>query len=371
MKLIWLSLHNVVKIYKKHLLVFLLILTSMSVSSFGLLFYSGYSGRTCAERDLGKGDCLKIILAESVENKSLIKMLDELVIKQEQLDHLKLSSFQDSEERSETENSGQGTEEIENEISVTIVGEYNKKYQNRLLIGRNLTYEDTEALVMIPSELTRYLEYDDVPINATLDFGKDRLKVSGILSYTENNEVVVPIKYYIEMFHGKYLEAGFNGKLTREQRNQVDNILASYQNVDAYNWILMKPTLLSFDFWVEFFQILMIFLVIIINIFVIIYFLMLRMKQTYSIYLICGGGSKEILFIITLQAFFIMLLGILIGFVGFVILLPSVKSMNLLFQGSIFFYIAICILIAVATWLLSLITCNKVNHNIVIYRTSE
>ena len=371
MKTIWLALHNVKKIYKRHLFVFLLIVISMCVSSFGMLFYSGYIGQTCAEREEGNGDCLKLTLLDGGKGKNVIQTLDFMMMKYKQLSYIKINDSQNEEDDNAMKDSGMESTEETNEISISIVGEYNKQYEKTLLVGRNLLYEENEAVALIPSDYVTYLEYDDVPIDSKICFEKCNMNVVGVLSYMDEEAIIVPIKYYIENFEGKYLEIGFAERLSKSEREQIDREILEYGIGEESNWVLAKPVFQSWDFWYEFLQIVMIFLVIIINIFVIIYFLMLRMRQTYSIYSICGGGRIRTLFVIILQAFLIILIGNIIGSIVYLIFLPFAKSLKLAYQGSLVFYMIISALIGVISLIVTVITSIKVNRKITVYRTLE
>ena len=370
MRIIYLVLHNLKKLILKNKVIFLLVMISMSCSAFGILFYSGYVGTEYYSRMSDNGDSVDISIAENISETQLTKLIEQFENDTVTPNCIRLSENSD-EQLMKHETIIEGEELNLNEIHVSIIGEYNERYNKRLSVGRTLDKSEDGAVVVIPEDYIDYLDYDDTPLNAKINLDNHEFSVVGVMYYSDTDGIIVPINYYIQNLLTKNIKIGYDHSLSSAENKAVESILEKSDIIEEYQWTRAESALESFDFWIDFFQIILIFIVIILNVFVVIYFLISRMKRYYSICSLCGSVKRNNHLIILLQTFLLLLIGIIIGTVLFVIILPCLHQVKLIDAISLEFYLAVDSLMIVIVFIISAIMGALINRNITVYQTTE
>ncbi len=127
----------------------------------------------------------------------------------------------------------------------------------------------------------------------------------------------------------------------------------------------------TISFWIEFGQILLIFVVSIINLFTIIYFWIIRSKKTYNIYLICGCSRAKIIYLTVARSFIVILIGIISGSIIFSLFAGVLEKFNLITTENPLLYLLVIALIIAVTLVFSIAAAIKSNINKDIYHIEE
>lgn len=370
MKSVYIIVHNIKNLAKKNRMILSLVIVSTVVSTFGILFYSGYILKNYYDTQSKIQQEMEVTFKEEVNKQQVHEVLKKLINKEKRLIKVQVSDYDQNSHASDTTIIMESDKEDEN-TSVAVMGEYVTTYGKLLEAGRGIKLEEIGPLVLIPEELTNYIEYEVTPINKRFSTGGKEFEVVGVLGYSENDGIIVPVNYYIDHFPVNHLRICYAQALSKENRQALERILIKSQVIEDYQFTKVAFALFSSDFWIEFIQILIIFVVIIINIFVLIYFLMNRMKRSYKIYSICGGSSSRVYKIIVLQTFFLILVGITIGLIVYLCSLSILARYELVYDRMLSLYMELAMGVAAIEFLFSAVVGKIVHSGLGIYQIAE
>lgn len=370
MKLVYIIVHNIINLAKKNKLTLSLVILSTMVSTFGILFYSGYISKNYYDMCSKEGKKIDISLKDEASKQQVHGLIEKFLDKKNKPIKIQAFNFDQNSQENSTIIKVVSNQE-ESDVNVSIMGEFSLNYGKELLVGRGLKLREKEPVALIADDLVSYVNYDITPLNYLWKVDRKEFKLVGILSSLRSGEVVVPIDYYIEHYPVNYLRFYYAQALSKEIREGLENVLIQSKVVKEYQFSKIDFALFSFDFWIEFIQILVIFVIIIINIFVLVYFLMNRMKRCYKIYSICGGSSSRVYKIIVLQTFLLILLGILAGIIIYFGFLPIFSRYGLVYDEKLSLYIELATGIAIIEFLFSAVIGRIVHSSLDIYQIAE
>ena len=328
--------------------VFFIVLISMSLSVFGMLFFSGYFLYSYYESEMGSK--ITITLHPGTSGMDVLQLLSQLKTKNYETQQVKI------------------TTEKTDDFGVT--GEYNRQWNKSILNGKNYTLNEDRPYVIMAEYTVDFVKNGESPIGFRLK-DKEEFQVYGIVPYTENDGYCVPIQYYALHYPTETVRYCYAQKLDKKAVQKIDTTLKNSSAVATYHIVRAANPFLSTYFMEKFVQIVLIFSVIIINIFCMTYSWIIHFKRDYRIYEICGADKNCIVGIIMVQTIILMFIGVFTGNFLFFIVKTGVKHTTLVYQKSYVPYRGISLLLMVILTLFSSVLAKKVTKTNTVYRGSE
>lgn len=350
-KKVHLALYNIISMLRANNRLLILVMFSISVSVFGILFYSGYflySYYTAVG-----GSSITIELSPSVEREKVWHLVEQI-----------------SKIESETEKVYLLPEKVE---EVAVLGAYNSKWNDEsfLLLGNNHSLgEDTPSIIMA-EYMVKNLDDGKVPVGLMIECNGEYYQVTGIVSYTEYDGFQLPIKYYALHYDTKVIELSYSNQISFSEKKFIKEILDNSIIVERYSVGNNNNPFLSEDFLSVFLQILVIFSIVVVNAFSMAYYWITHFKRNYRIYAVCGASKQMIQNIIIVQNLVVMFVGVIIGNIVYVICQSIVKDFGLVYQGNYDVYVGISAIVFVILIIFSIILSSKVVKSDVIYNVTE
>ncbi len=351
MKKYILAIHNVKNMITSGNRLLYIVLFSIMVSVFGILFYSGYFLYTYYE-DLD-GSRITITLNEEQSGMEVWKLIESLEVEDNPAKQVLL--LPDSSDLDEYD----------------WYAEYNSGWEDNILLGTASALDEDGAVVTVPEyQLDGLgLKNGDIPIGMNITFQDTELEISGMVTITEYFGNALPVKYYALNYDTEKIIYIYEEPLGSEKAS-VDNLLSASGLVSDYKIKYENNPFVSDDFVNTFIQILLIFAAVIINVFVIAYYWIMHFKSNYCVYAICGADRNSILQIIFLQTCILMMPGIVLGNVLFFVFKKVICRYEIVYQGTgpylgVSFVILLCLL------LFCLVLAGRAVSEKYIYRTVE
>ena len=351
MKTFRLILHNIKRIAIHNRATFFIVIFSLIITTFGVLFYSGYIYNVSMERRIDYGEKLELYVSADSSTQDLKDIISKIEHEQD------IQSILVSYEKP-TQQDG----------TYDIVGEYNKLYSERILSGKYFERDEKNGVVVLPEySVGEIAGYNEFPIGKTLELDNTNLTIMGVISFLSTDYLVVPVDYYIENYSTEYICCTYNNSI----QNNLYEELSADTNIESICVISQKPILFTTSFWIEFGQILLIFTASIINLFAIIWFWIVSNKRTYNIYSICGSSKAKIICLITGQSFMVIFTGTILGAGLFSVFANVLGKYNLIATENLLLYLLVTILMLCITFLFSIIVTIKSNISNEIYHIKE
>lgn len=348
MKKYLLALHNLKYMLKKGNHVFFIVLISMSLSVFGMLFFSGYFLYSYYEAEMGSK--IDITLHPGIPGTDVLQLLSQLKEKNYVTQQVQMTA-------GETDDSG-------------VTGEYNRQWNKSVLDGKNYTLDEEHPYVIMAEYMVDFMKNGESPVGFHLK-DQEALQVYGIVSYTENDGYCVPVRYYALHYPTETVRYCYAQKLDKKTVYAINTTLKNSSAVADYHIVRTANPFLSADFMEKFVQIVLIFSVIIINIFCMTYSWIIHFKRDYRIYAVCGADKKSIVGIIMVQTIILMFAGVFAGNILFFIGKTGLKHTTLVYQKSYVPYLEISLLLMMILTVFSWFLAKKVTQTNTIYRGSE
>ena len=355
MNILLLIFHNIKKLITHNTITFLVVVLCLVISTFGILFYSGYIYKSSMERQSDRG--VKIILTINEQTpKDEIKEIIETLSSKEAIQNVLVAADQPN----------------QNEERYTLVGEYNVLYKDRLLFGNYFGRDENKPVVVMPENIIPQVVGLNInPIGKNINVGDVDFTIVGMVSYMLIDNLVIPVDYYLDKYPTRYIEITYEKLLSKDKYDFINTFVGSNSNIIYYE--IDKPTnvLLTLSFWMEFGQVLLIFSIIIINVFMIMFFWIQRSKLTYNIYSIYGGSKLQVLNVIAGQSVLIILYSILLGSLLFYLFSDVFVKANLIVSNKPLFYLITIGIEFLITVIFTIISSYKANKNNEIYIIKE
>lgn len=357
MKTIYLIFHNIKKLMQQHRLTVGIVVCSLAVSTFGILFYAGYTYIIASERRSEAGDVLRLAVRETAHSEEILQLIT----------HCK----EPAKMQSILAAAGKPTHALSAE-NYPVVGEYDANYDQRIQVGSNFEVSETRPLILLPEEYVgRAVGMNASPVGKQIHIGFAEYTVWGVASYLNYNYIVVPVEYYIRHLPVRYLEIKYQNQLGQAEKDRISKAMNQHKAIEYYEFYTPGSIAETPVFWIELAPIFLVFAAIILNVFTLIYFLMKQSKTIYNIYSICGGSRKKVMQIIISQCFILILAGILSGSVLFTIFSGFLEGINLIAGNAVWFYGMTLLLEIFITFLFTIGTALKANRNNELYIVKE
>ena len=351
-KNLWMIGFHLKKMQRSNRMLFWLVIISTMISTFGIFFFSGYIASNYDMTLEGSGDELAI-RQEFKKNESdeLYKGLEE-VTSDGVLDIICTNSDVDKDEE------------------FWIMGEYHKNYDERMQSGRMVELNETEPYVVVEDFSIYEMEFEDTPIGEYIDINGSRYEIIGVCSLTTEREAMVPVAYYLNHYDTDYITITFSEKMTSDKKEKIEDKLKKY-GVQNMEWVNPAKPWDDSGFWVNFVQVALIFVIIGINVYILVQYMLHKNKRNYCIYSICGGTENEIMGIVFGQVFVHLLIGTIFGTILAFILFQVMKPMDLLYLDDWHIYIVVYLLVVLMYAVLAWSIQCKTLKNLEIYQIEE
>lgn len=343
-----LNLMNMLR-YRSRLIVVVVI--SISASVFGILFYSGYFLYSYYEAI--DGSIVVMEMEAQTEENAIWNLIEKMWNIETETEKIYLLPN----EQDETE----------------LVGAYNRNWETGsfLLTGKNFLYGENTPSVIMAQYLVDLIEDGEVPIGKNIEFQGDVFKVVGIVSFTEYDTFFVPIKYFASQYHTKTMKYSYSKQLSNANKEKIKEIIENSNIVASYSIENANNPFLSEDFMSVFFQILLIFMVVVMNAFSMTYYSVMLFKKNYRIYAVCGASKKDIRTIILIQNIVLIFISVIIGNLLYIICKSMIKGYGLVYQGNYMVYIGVSAIVFLALLVFAYLLAKKVVKTDVIYIAVE
>lgn len=302
MYLLKLVFRNIIKMYRESRAIFLYISFGIIAAIFGLLFYSGYlmtyfsSGNTINELS---------IEFENEESKELILQIISDTMNESSLDSVYVYSG----------NQGGNGE-------IVTVGMYDARYNEHMCYGKFYEKTETKPYAVISDVTAERLGIFGVVEGKEIAIGDIKYEILGM--HRSAQEICIPPLYYIENFDVNSIRAEFNKRLSDKFLSKIENYGIKYKlknNEDIFS---------SGEFVFNFIMVILIFSVSFLNIFAMFSFWKTRMKNTFSVYFICGCKNLEKLILISGIVTVTIIINSMIGFGAFLILFRKFTNLGVI-----------------------------------------
>ena len=321
------------------------IFASITLSVLGMLFYSGYFLYDYYKNETDSE--VVISLKENSSSKDVINLLRDISIKEKHISEMWV--YKDSPENAE------------------VIGGYNKQWKDHTLVGKAYHIKDDKPYVLIAESLVESMEKFDKPTDKKVVIKGKELRIGGVIPYSDYDNYILPICFYINNYETDYINIKFDGKYYKKL---LKSVLDKNELVKEYD-IEDKNPFFSEDFMSAFIQILLIFSAVLINVFCMAYAWIKKFNKKFKIYAICGGTRTDIVEITMLQTFIVMFSGVALGNILFIILKEIIKSDEIVYQNSYVPYLGISLIIVVILMLFSYVLAIKSTKTDIIYNTME
>lgn len=352
MKTIFCAIHNIKKLIKQHIFLFCIICIGVAMSTFGILFYTGYiSNYFCGSED---GQTINISIKDNAD-KSRINDLAADLYNINGFNYIAVS--------------GEDYQEYDTSNSNCVLGEYSADFNENLLVGDTFDFNSTDNVALITEYAVMNMEIEGNPVGTKVN--NDSLKVVGVLNFNLYEGYIVPVKYYINNFEAKV----FNVKYSEEQRSEIKDIinekLSDYSDIIENCSFEYSSPFANNDFIITFIQILLIFCIAIINIFTMISFWVKSLKNEFKIYLIYGSSKMRIIATIMLQSIILFVLSSLLGITAFLVCSGVFVDLGIIISGHIFTYITAYAIVLLISIIQSFVLALRAAQQQEIYKIKE
>ncbi len=302
---------------------FYIILLGISVSVFGILFYSGYF--LYPYYQAAEGSKVTIDLKPSAAKREVWEIVSGLELTDCPVDYVFLLP--------------------ENPNLAEMAGGYSSRWNRRLMLGKNYGLNERRPLAVVAEYEVDFVEDGESPVGKVVNCQGEAFLAVGMVTFTEYDCYMVPVKYYA--LHGQTasIQYAYQKRLSYAQRNSIQRLLKASDRIEDFQIENNRSPFFSSDFMLSFMQILLIFAAIVINVFVMVYFWIIHFKKNYRIYAVCGAGKKEIHKIAMFQTMVLLSFGVVAGNIIFIIIRYFVRGYELVYQDGYGAYVGVSLFV--------------------------
>lgn len=344
-------------------------MVSIIVISYGVLFYAGYmlynyyiDGKVT--------DIIHIELNNQIPDEEIHHILECMKEQGRKCIIVSESPYK------EREAYGEITEEIM-ESRAQLVGACFDSYEGRLLAGEGYSIDEEKPCLLVSSFILEYGKLGKTigigknPVGREVEVNGHRMKIIGTKGNCSDADYEVPINYYIDNFNTKYIQVSYIKALRNKDKEQIGKALENFSGVKNYHIESEIPALLNYSFWLEFGQILLIFLIMTLNLFFILLFWIRSEKRKYNIYGVLGCSKRKRNLLLIAQNGVLLLVGQFFGGIIFMLTCGILSKLEIVYGGDFGIYLKIQgIYYLLVMVFLIIVTCNA-NRKQEIYVVKE
>lgn len=339
MKFISLLMHNILHLAKKKKYSFMVVMVSITVISYGVLFYAGYLLYSYYV-DGKVTDTIQIELDDQISKEEIHHVLE--CLKEDGRESIILSENP----YKKKEAYGELTEEIV-ESRAQLVGACYDSYEGRLLAGEGYSIDEGKAYLLVSSFILEYgkirrtIGIGQNPIGKEVEIKGKKMKIIATKDNCSDADYEVPINYYIDNFNSKYIQVEYIKALENKDKKQIEKELENSLGVKNFNIKSQIPALLDYGFWMQFGQILLIFLIMTLNLFFILLFWIQSEKRKYNIYAVLGCSKRKRNLLLIAQNGILLLAGGVIGSIIYMFTCGMLSKLDIVYGGDLSIYVKI------------------------------
>lgn len=312
MKLMYLVVRNLFHTFLQDKYLFILMVACTAVSAFGIYFYSYYLAGYYASYDCEQYDTVEITNFASASVDQMIQSIDDMDIRLIRDIYCK--------------------ESLQKETA-PIMGEYHSDYTSRLLSGTlyDIKEEDNKVIVdeLTMAAIADEIRYEDTPIGAKILINQMPYSIAGVCSITEFEEAIVPVKYFLRNYPVETIEIRFQKRMDTKKKKRIEGLF----DYADFAWSESQSIWENADFIMKLLQISIIFLVILINTYMISFYIAKKQRDKFNKYFVCGAFGKQLRFISFFQIILQEIPGILLGIVIFEAVHYGIRKYQVLYNG--------------------------------------
>jgi hypothetical protein len=314
MNLIALSINNIKSFFTQKRPLFLMIIFGLIISTFGLQFYTGFLMNSVKSATFLGNNTVSIILEDHTTPKEVKDLID--LIRGEIIPTPKrMTLFQEV----PVDDGTVATNGVTDQTTVDKLGEkipvIGEMINDPVWIetGKNFTENDTSSVALVTDSLLQKMNIQD-PIGKKVMYGDKTFTLIGVdMNYDLDTSISVPIPYFTKNYKTALIKCNFGKMLSPRQRTYLINKLKEMKFVSSYTIPVPTSPMKSKVFVFAFIQVLLIFVVSLVNIFSLQHYWIKHNKRLYGIYTLCGCKSKQLSVLLVLNSVIIALLPILLG----------------------------------------------------------
>lgn len=315
MKIMLLIAKNIFKLFRRKRGLCFTIILGITITLFGMLYYGGILMGKFYDAMYERGVTILIEVDKDKNGSELINDINQLV----HSDVVKLIVMEDELDR----HSGKKINKKNNK-TYEFVGEYIR--DGEVMAGKYFSERDTSPELILTEEMLIELGMKKI-INFNIEVGNVDYKVIGMRGVADyENTYVVPLDYYINNFKVGYLSFTFEKYLTNKEWEKLENYLRNVKKINHYQMPIRLNPLSSKEFRAQLFQLILIFSVSLINIFMMLYFWLKNNIRSYVIYRVCGASNVKTAGVIIGSSMLIVLASDLLGLFIYYVLYDLIYS---------------------------------------------
>lgn len=305
---------NILKLVQQKTILFLIILISFAVSVFGVLFYSGYFAYSYYDSLKGEVCSVEVLLRPLTSSENVREIIS---------DATKLSP-----EAVISVIAADG--DINNNYvpgnTIPIIGKYSTFEKEQVLLGRYFDKNENEAVVLLSEMCASIIGIPNSPIAKIITIGQKDFSIVGVL-FNSELAYILPLDYYIDNYPVTKISVLYNQNISFAEMQSINK--EHSDSIADYTFVKQKSPFLSISFLPSLIQILLVYSFTFINILLVILLWQQCCLEQYKIYYICGIQEKQLFFTILFQIINTSLIGIIIGLVSYIGLLPLFESLSI------------------------------------------
>lgn len=315
MNLLALSIKNIKSFFTQKRLLFLMIIFGMIISTFGLQFYTGFLMNSAKSATFLGNNTVSIVLEDHTTPKEVMHLID-LITGEIIPTPKRITLFQEIPGNDdETIVTNDGTEQTTVDklgVKIPIIGEM---INDPVWIetGKNFTEKDISSVALVTDSFLQKMNIQD-PIGKKVIYGDKTFTIIGVdMNYDLDTSISVPIPYFTKNYKTALIKCNFGKMLSSNQRTFLIDKLKEMKFVSSYTIPVPISPMKSNVFLFAFIQVLLIFVVSLVNIFSLQHYWIKHNKRLYGIYTLCGCRRKQLSFLLVLSSVIIAIFPILLG----------------------------------------------------------
>ena len=233
-----------------------------------------------------------------------------------------------------------------------------------MLAGEDYSIDEEDACLLVSSfileygKLGRTIGIGKNPVGREVEVKGHKMKIIGVKENCSDADYEVPIYYYIDNFNSKYIQISYIKALGNKDKEQIEKALEDFSGVKNYTIESEISALLNYGFWMQFGEILLIFLIMTLNLFFILLFWIRSEKRKYNIYAVLGCSKRKRNLLLIAQNGVLLLAGEIIGGIIYMLTCGVLSKLEIAYSGDLsiyvkiqgIYYLLVMVFLTIVTW---------------------
>lgn len=351
----YLTIQNLKKLIKEHIVIFIIIVLGLAVSTFGMLFFSGYFADSYYKTLQGEVCSIQLSINSGTNSGEIENVLSSL------------TNIEKGNVISVVVSNSKISSSYVPQSSIPVIGKYSVSDKERILLGHYYNSDENSPVVLISEQCASMIDVSSTPINQLISIGGNQLTIIGILISGEIG-YIVPVNYYVNHYPVTNIKISFNQKITRDEFKSIVN--AYPKQISNYELNYQASPFFSVSFLPQLVQILLIFSFTFINIVMIISLWQKYYIRQYKIYYICGCTKTKTFSVISVQIIILSIISIIFGLLLYLVCLSKFELLGLVSE-KINDCFLMCFYILLLIIVFAVVLSKKIVNNLGLYKIEE